>query len=356
MSISEHPYGRLADGRTVKLYTLRNSQGLTAKLTNYGGIITELHVPDHAGNFDDIVLGCNNLETYTKKHPYFGAIIGRVAGRISQAQFELDQKIYRLPANQGSNCLHGGLHGFDSQLWDAHYSEIQGQAFIELSLTDPDGSNGFPGKLQCKVRYSLSDANELRIEYRAQCDQATPLNLTNHSYFNLNGHQAESITDHLIQLLASHRDCAANDGTLTGKMVPLEVGLNDFRDGIELGSLSTLDNRNADTHYFLPAGRSAEPKAAAKIVAPTSGRVMEVWTTEPGLQFYAGLHLDATVRNQNKQQAIYPALSGFCIETQDYPDAVNRPDLGCTLLRPGQVFESTTCFRFSTIEAMDATH
>lgn len=355
-SIAEHRYGQLPDGRTAKLFTLHNANGLLAKITNYGGILTELHVPDHSGQFDDIVLGRAGLEDYVTGHPYFGAIIGRVAGRISQAQFNLDQQDYRLPANHGPNCLHGGQHGFDAQLWDAHCFEYKGQAYLELNLLDPDGSNGFPGNLKCRVRYSLSDTNELRIEYWAQCDQASPLNLTNHSYFNLNGHQAEPITDHWVQLFASHIACAAEDGTLIGKKLPVEVGLNDFRQAIPLGSLPTLDSRNADTHYFLPTGRTAKPKAAAKIIAPASGRVLEAWTTEPGLQFYTGLHLDAVATGHNKQQAKYRALSGFCLETQDYPDAVNQPDLGATILRPGQVFESTTCFRFSTTETIHQTH
>ena len=354
LSLVEHPYGQLADGRVAKLYTLRNANGLLAKITNYGAILTELHVPDKSGQLDDIVLGRASLDDYVAGHPYFGAIIGRVAGRISRAQFKLNQQFHRLPANHGSNCLHGGPHGFDRQLWDAHSFELEGQSYLELSYTDPHGHNGFPGNLKCRVCYSLSDANELRIAYWAQCDQASPLNLTNHSYFNLNGHRAGPITDHQIQLFADHTACAATDGTLLGKKAPVVQGLNDLRQAIRLGSLPTLDTRNADTHYFLTTGRTPEPTAAAKITAPTSGRVLEAWTTEPGLQFYAGLHLNEAAGSKNKNQAEYPALSGFCLETQDYPDAVNQPDLGqSSILRPGQVFESTTCFRFSTTAAQD---
>lgn len=353
LAILEHSFGQLADGRAAKLYTLRNANGLLAKITNYGAILTELHAPDNTGKLDDIVLGRASLNDYEAGHPYFGAIVGRVAGRISRAQFKLNQKIYRLPANNGSNCLHGGPQGFDRQLWDARSFELDGQPYLELSYIDPDGSNGFPGNLKCRVCYSLSDTDELRITYWAQCDQACPLNLTNHSYFNLNGHQAGPITDHQIQLFADHRACAATDGTLLGKKVPVEQGLNDFRQAIRLGSLQALDTRNADTHYFLPAGRTAEPTAAAKMTAPISGRVLEAWTTEPGLQFYAGLHLNEATGGKNKNHAEYPALSGFCLETQDYPDAVNQPELGHNILLPGQTFESTTCFRFSTTESID---
>ena len=312
MSISEHPCGQLADRREAKLFTLRNSKELTVKLTSFGGIITELHVPDHAGNFDDIVLECKGVEPDTTEHSYFGANIGRVADRITQAQFERDQKIYRLPDNHKNNSLYGDEHELDSQLWDTHCPEIQGKSFIEFSLTDPDGSHGFPGNRQCNVRDSLSDAIELRIESR-------------------------------VQFLASHRSHAADNGTLTDTMVAVEVELNNFRDSIELRSQSILDNRNTDTHYFLPAARTTEPMAAAKIVAPTSERMMEVWTTVPILQFYAALRLDASFRNQNKHEAIYP-------------DAVNRPYLRGTLLRPAQIFESNTSFRFFTKEAMDARH
>ena len=173
-----------------------------------------------------------------------------------------------------------------------------------------------------------------------------PINLTNHSYFNLNGHKAGSIANHQVQLHASHIACSSEDGSLIGIKEPVEKGLNDFRQGVQLGSLSALDNRNADTHYFLFAGRTVEPQAAAKITAPSSGRVLEVRTTEPGLQFYAGLHLNPTEKYQNKQAARYRALSGFCLETQDYPDAVNKPELGNSVLYPDQIFESTTCFRF----------
>lgn len=346
-----HPYGPLADGRTAQLYTLRNAGGLVAKITNYGGILTELQVPDRTGQFQDIVLGRASLEGYLAGHPHFGAITGRVAGRISGAKFTINEQSYQLIANNGPNCLHGGLDGFDRRLWQAKTMEIEGSPCLELKLHDPDGSNGFPGNLACTVRYILSDANALTIHYSATCDRSTPLNLTQHSYFNLNGHQAGSMADHAIQLFADHTACAAPDGSLLGKKSAVRLGYNDFRNPTKLAALARHDNGNVDTHYFLPAGRTPNLKRAARIYAPESGRILEAWTTEPGLQFYAGLHLETPPGVHNKDQAQYQALSGFCLETQDYPDSINQPQLGSARLNPGQLFQSTTCYRFMTAQS-----
>ncbi len=346
MSIEIQPFGNLSTGEAVSLFTLTNKNGLSAKITNYGGIIVALSVPDRDGKFADVVLGKDSLEDYAAGHPHFGAITGRVAGRISGAQFTLAGKNYPLAANNGPNCLHGGLKGYDQLLWTAEIINDHGVDKLRLSIIDPDGSNGFPGTVECTVTYALLDDNTLEIAYTACSDKTTPLNLTNHSYFNLKGSGEGDILDHEVQIFADSVASIDANGTLLGRRDPVVDGFNDYRNPVVLGSRE-LNSNNADIHFFLENGRTKLPQVAAIVHEPTSGRTVEVFTTEPGVQFYAGLSLSADAPEVGKDGLIHGAKTGFCLETQDYADSINCPEMGGAILRPDEPFSSTTLYRFS---------
>ncbi len=346
MSIEIQPFGTLSTGEAVSLFTLTNKNGRSAKVTNYGGRLVALNVPDRNGKFADVVLGKDTLEGYVAGHAYFGAITGRVAGRISGATFTLEGKTYPLAANNGPNCLHGGLKGYDQLAWAAETINDLGVDKLRLSITDPDGSNGFPGTVECTVTYALLDDNTLEIAYTASTDQATPFNLTNHSYFNLKGSGKGDILGHQMRIFADSVATTAADGTLLGRRDLVVDGFNDYREPIELGTRE-LNANNADIHFFLENGRTNLPKVAAIVHEPTSGRTIEVFTTEPGLQFYAGLSLSADTPEVGKGGAIHGPKTGFCLETQDYADSVNYPEMGGAILQPDKPFSSTTLYRFS---------
>ena len=346
MSIVNKPYGTLPSGEAVSLYTLTNKNGLSAKVTNYGGILVALNVPDRAGKLADIVLGKDSLEGYLAGHPYFGATTGRVAGRISNASFELEGKNYPLEANNGPNALHGGLQGYDKLVWNAETINDHGVDKLRLSITDPDGSNGFPGTVECTVTYALLDDNTLEIAYTASTDRTTPFNITNHSYFNLNGAGKGDVLNHEMQIFADSVATVDEDSTLIGQRDPVVEGFNDYREPVQLGSLD-LCLGNADIHFFLDNGRTKLPKSAAIVREPDSGRIMEVFTTEPGVQFYAGLFLSDGAPETGKGGVVYAPKTGFCLETQDYADSVTFPEMGGAMLTPDEPFCSTTLFRFS---------
>lgn len=347
MSITQSNYGTLPSGEEVSLFTLQNGNGLIVKVINYGGIITEIHTPDRAGAMADIVLGKDTLEDYLAGHPHFGAITGRVAGRIGGGCFTIDGVDYQLAQNNGPNCLHGGVEGYDKMLWEASVIEESGLKKLQLSLTDPDGHNNFPGTVHCTVTYALLDDNSLEIKYHAATDKTTPLNLTNHSYFNLAGHDSGNVLGHELQILADSVASVDESSTLVGKKEAVCDGYNDFREPVVLGKLDTLEVGNADIHYNHPEGRTSEAKAVATVYEPTSGRRMEVLTTEPGVQFYAGLCLSEDGPETGKNGCIYPALSGLALETQDYADSVNFPKMGGAILKAGETYQSTTIYRFS---------
>jgi aldose 1-epimerase len=347
MSIETQPYGTLSTGEAVSLFTLTNKNGLSAKVTNYGGILVALNAPDRSGKFADVVLGKETLDDYVAGHPYFGATTGRVAGRISGAQFTLDGQTYPLAANNGPNCLHGGINGYDKLVWTAETINDLGVDKLRLSITDPDGSNGFPGTVECSVTYALLDDNTLEIAYQASTDKATPFNLTNHSYFNLRGSGQGDVLGHKMQIFADSVATVDADATLQGRRDPVVDGFNDYREPVLLGSRE-LNINNADIHFFLNNGRTRLPKAAAIVSEASSGRVMEVFTTEPGVQFYAGLFLSVDAPEIGKGGVIYGPKDGFCLETQDYADSVNFPEMGGALLKPDEPFSSTTLYRFST--------
>ena len=347
MSIVTRPFGTLPTGEAVDLFTLTNKNGLSAKVTNYGGILVALNVPDRAGKFADVVLGKDTLEGYIAGHPHFGATTGRVAGRISDATFTLEGKTYPLEANNGTNALHGGLNGYDKLVWTAETINDHGVDKLRLSITDPDGSNGFPGTVECTVTYALHGDNTLEIAYTASTDKTTPFNITNHSYFNLKGSGKGDVLGHEMQIFADSVATVDENSTLIGRRDPVVAGFNDYREPVLLSTLE-LCVGNADIHFFLDNGRTKLPKSAAIVRESESGRVMEVFTTEPGVQFYAGLCLSEGAPEIGKSGAVHEPMSGFCLETQDYADSVTFPEMGGAILTPEESFSSTTLFRFKT--------
>jgi aldose 1-epimerase len=342
-SATKSLYGRMPDGTPVYLYTLTNGRNLICKVITYGGIITEIDAPDRTGKLEDIVLGCSSLEGYLKKPPYFGAIIGRVANRIAQGRFTLDGKTYSLATNDGPNHLHGGNRGFDKVVWEAR--ALPGAA-VELSHTSTDGEEGYPGTLRAKVTYRLTEDNRLRIDYEATADQATPVNLTNHTYWNLAGRG--TILNQVLRLNASRYTPV--DATLipTGEMAPVANGPMDFRSpkpiGRDLGQLTNTPQ--GYDHNWVLDSVGVQKTPAAQLYDPSTGRVLEIFTDQPGIQFYSGNFLDGTITG--KRGAIYRQYDGLCLETQHFPDSVHHPDFPSTILRPGATYRTTTICFFST--------
>jgi len=336
-------FGKLPDGRAVDLFTLTNANGLIAKVTNYGTIITELHVPDRTGTFADVVLGFDNLEQYLKGHPFFGCIVGRVANRIAKGKFVLDGKPYALAVNDGPNHLHGGVNGFDKVLWTA---QVLPGAAVKFSYVSEDGEEGYPGQLKTEVTISLSDANELVLDYVAKTDKSTIINLTNHSYFNLAG--KGSILGHELMISAAYYTPTDATSIPTGELKPVKTTPLDFTTarpiGLRIGEVQ--GNPPGYDHNFVINRAGKGLALAARVYEPSSGRTMEVHTTQPGMQFYTGNHLDGTLTG--KGGIVYHRHHGFCLETQHYPDSINHPGFPSTTLRPGQLYHHTTTYKFST--------
>ena len=327
----------------MDLYTLTNANGLVAKVTNYGTIITELHVPDRRGKPGDVVLGFDNLAQYLKGHPCFGCTIGRVANRIAKGRFTLDGKTYALATNNGPNHLHGGLRGFHKVLWQA---EPQPGAAVKFTYTSPDGEEGYPGAVAVAVTMTLTDADELRLDYRATTDQPTPVNLTNHSYFNL-ATRGDALRHELM--LAADR-YTPSDSTLipTGEIEPVKGTPMDFTRPAAIGSrFAQLHCVPVGyDHNFVLNGGGKSLVLAARVCEPESGRVMEVHTTEPGVQLYTANFLDGSLTG--KGGIVYRQHAAFCLETQHFPDSVNQPKFPSIILRPDQVYRQTTVHKFST--------
>ena len=336
-------FGTLSDGTPVQLFTLTNSAGLLARVTNYGGIITELHTPDRAGSKADIVLGFDNLAQYLKGHPYFGATVGRVANRIAKGRFTLDGKEYVLAINNGPNHLHGGLKGFDKVVWKA---EPQSGASVRFTYTSADGEEGYPGKLDVTVQMTLTDKNELTIDYSAVGDKPTPVNLTNHSYFNLAGHG--DVLNHELVIAADRFTPKDATSIPTGEIKAVRGTPMDFTTPHAVGArFSQLtDKPTGYDHNFVLNSGGGSLALAARVFEPTSGRVMEVFTTQPGVQLYTSNYLDGSLTG--KGGWLYRQYSGLCLETQHFPDSVNHPAFPSTILRPGQTYRQTTVHKFST--------
>ncbi len=339
-------FGNMPEGDSVMLYTLKNEKDYVVKITNFGGIITEINTPDKNGKSGNIVLGFDNLDQYLAGHPNFGALIGRFGNRIANAQFTLDGETYQLAANNGNNTLHGGLIGFDDVLWDPEVISCDERAALKLTYVSPDGEEGFPGTLKVAVTYELL-MDELFITYEAETDKATPLNLTNHTYFNLAGEG--NILNHILYINAS-RYTPVNDELIpTGELANVEGTPFDFRKPFVVGE--RIDEVGGDPggydHNYVLDGAFEEKALAAKLMDPESGRFVEVTTTEPGVQLYTGNFLDGTLVSGD---ITYVKNYGLCLETQHFPDSPNQPDFPTTILRPGEKFVSQTIFKFGVEE------
>jgi aldose 1-epimerase len=348
MSIEKSDFGKTPANEAVDLYTLTNNHGMVAKIMTYGAILTELHAPDKHGKSADVVLGFDNLKQYVDGHPYFGAIAGRVANRIAKGTFNLNGKDYHLDINNPPNTLHGGKVGFDKKVWTAVPMKSAGGPSVTLTYVSPDGEEGYPGTLTTNVTYTLTNNNELRIDYKAKTDKPTILNLTNHSYWNLHGEASgKDILDLVMQINASHYTPV--DATLipTGEIAPVKGTIYDFTSGKPLGLdiEKTPGNPNGFDHNFVLNGPPDAMKFCAKVTDPESGRVMEVWTTQPGVQLYTGNFLDGKLTGIGGVP--YTIHYAFCLETQHYPDSINHPKFPSTVLNPGQTFSSTTIYKFS---------
>jgi aldose 1-epimerase len=348
--LTMEPFGKTPDGREVDLYTLSNKNGLEVGIMNYGGVIRTLKAPDRNGKFKDIVLGFDNLGSYVAKNPYFGALVGRYANRIGNAKFTLDGKEYHVPKNDGPNCLHGGIINFSKQLWIANGGGTPQDAKLVLEYESADGEEGFPGKLAATVTYTLNDKNELRIDYAAVSDKPTVVNLTNHSYFNLAGQGSGDILNHVVTIYASKFTPVNATLIPTGELKAVAGTAFDFTKPTRIGERIGADDQQLkygmgyDHNWVLdhPAGALS---LAARAEDPGSGRVLEVLTDQPGVQFYTGNHLDGT--DHGKGGSAYQQRYGFCLETQHFPDSPNKPSFPSTVLRPGGQYHSTTVLRFS---------
>lgn len=349
-------FGHLPDGRAATLYTLTNTRGARADITDYGAIVVRLFMPDRTGKLDDIVLGYNSVEDYARATPYFGAIIGRVGNRIANGLFTLDGKVYPLVTNNepnGTRChLHGGAIGFDKVLWSAVPEVLDGEPMLTCRYYSCDGEEGYPGNLDVIVVYTLTNDNCLRVTYTATTDRATPVNLTQHSYFNLKGEGRGDILDHELTLQAS-RYTPVDVGLIpTGQLASVGGTPLDFTTPHRIGarvnaSHEQLTFAGGYDHNFVLDGPPRQLSPAARVYEASTGRVLEVRTEEPGVQFYCGNFLDGT--NVGKSGVAYGHRSGFCLETQHFPDAPNQPAFPSVILRPGQTYRTTTEFAFSAI-------
>lgn len=350
ITISETAFGSSPDGHAT-LYTIKNKNGMSVTLTNYGGIITSLTVADRSNQFSDVVLGFDSLSQYIDGHPYFGTLIGRYSNRIANGKFSLDGKEYTLAKNNGANALHGGVKGFDKKLWTSQIVYNKKSAGIEFSGTSPHLEEGYPGNLQVKVTYLLNNKNELSFDYEATTDQATIINLTNHSYFNLKGAGKGDILDH--ELMINADQFTPVDSTLipTGEFRSVEGTPFDFRSSKTIGKDIGIENNEqlifgiGYDHNFVLSQKNKGVKLAATAYEPSSGRLLEVLTTQPGIQFYCGNFLDGSLKG--KGGLTYGHRYGFCLETQHFPDAPNKDNFATTILRPGEKYESKTIYRFS---------
>jgi aldose 1-epimerase len=348
--ITVSDYGTV-DGKPVSLYTLTNARGMEVKITNYGGTITEVHVPDKNGTMADVVLGFDKLDGYLDKSPFFGCIAGRVANRIAKGKFTLDGKDYSLFVNNGPNALHGGKKGFDKKVWEFRAGEqIPGFPAVDLHYQSPDGEEGYPGNLDAYVSYKLDDDNALHINYFATADKATPVNLTNHSYFNLAGQGHGTILDHIVEIHANWYTPVDDTLIPTGELKAVKGTPFDFTTPHTIGErIKEVGDKPVGYDHNLvllwPRSTIKIQAVAVRVRDPKSGRVMEMFTTEPGVQFYTGNFLDGSVTGKGGVK--YPQYGGFCLEAQHYPDSINQPKFPSVVLRPGQQYQQTTIYKFS---------
>ncbi len=343
-------FGKTADGKAVKAFTITNSKGVVVKLISRGATLAEWRVPDKHGKMDDVIFGFDDVAGYeSKDNGYFGATVGRVANRIAGGKFKIDGEEYTLAKNDGPNTLHGGVkRSLDKVVWNGKPIKNQDGEGVAFTYTSPDGEEGFPGKLDCKVTYLLTNKNALRIDYEATTDQATPVNLTNHTYFNLSGAGSPTINDHELMIAADHY--TPIDATLipTGEIAPVEGTPFDFREFHKIGErvdqLNDQPGKGYD-HNFVLNNQAGKLALAVKLHEPKSGRVLSVFTTEPGLQFYGGNFLTGAKAKGGKT---YAYRSGLCLETQHYPNSVNEPKFPSMLLQPGRTYKHTCVYQITT--------
>jgi aldose 1-epimerase len=349
-AVEREEFGTTKNNMSVELYTLKNRHGLTAKVMTRGATLVELHVPDRDGQFADIVLGFDDVAGYeTERNQHFGSTTGRVANRIAGGKFTLDGKEYQLAINNGPNALHGGTkRNLGQVIWKAEPLEVNGGEAVRFTYTSPDGEEGYPGTLKIAVTYTLTDSNELRIDYTATTDKATPVNLTNHSYFNLAGAGASTVLDHELMMAASRYTPVDENLIPTGEIAPVEGTPLDFTQPATLGSrieaLIETPTIGYD-HNLVLDGASGELWLAARLKHPRTGRVMTMQTTEPGVQLYSGNFL---FDQKGKDGKTYPKRSAVCLEAQHFPDSVNHPNFPSTILKPGETYKQTTVYAFST--------
>ena len=350
----ERLFGTTSDGQAVKLFTLKNKNGAELQVINFGAIVLSLKVPDRNGQLADVTLGCDQLSDYESKTPYFGAVVGRYGNRIAKGQFMLEGQTYTLATNNGPNALHGGLKGFDKVVWQAQAVQASDGPAVEFSYLSKDGEEGYPGSLAVKMVYTLTDKNEFKIQYTATTDKPTVVNITHHSYFNLAGAGEGDILGHEMMINADR--FTPVDATLipTGELKPVQGTPMDFTKPMAIGARVNQDNEQLkfgggyDHNWVINQQQAGELTAAVRVVEPKSGRVLEVLTTEPGVQFYCGNFLDGTLTGKGGK--VYKHRYGFCLEPQHFPDTPNHPNFPACVLRPGQTYTQTTIYRFSTVK------
>ncbi|MDF1574278.1 MAG: galactose mutarotase [Bacteroidales bacterium] len=343
MNIEKQPFGATPDGKEVNKYTLKNNRGMEVDIISYGGIITAIRVPDRKNEPGDVVLGFETLEEYLGDHPYFGAIVGRVCNRIGRSRFELDGRIFHIRANEGVNQLHGGTSGFDKKLWTAYSNKTPDQVSLMLGYESADGEEGYPGALMVEAEYSLNDRNELGISFRAKTDKPTHVNLTNHSYFNLNNGEG-NILGHELMIDADRMTELNRESIPTGRILPVESTPYDFRLSREIGERIGQVEPGYDMNYVLDM-EARELTRVAAVHDPVSGRNMEVLTTLPGVQLYTSNYVDGIPGKGGK---VYGKHAALCLETQFFPDSPNYPHFPSTVLMPGQEYSALTIYRFSS--------
>jgi aldose 1-epimerase len=350
-STTKKSFGKTPDGQPVDLYVLTAKGGAEACITNYGGAVVSLKVPDRNGKLADVVLGYDNADGYVNDKSFFGALVGRYGNRIGHAQFALDGKTYTLAKNNGENSLHGGIKGFNKAVWTAKIIPAKDGQSLELSYLSKDGEEGFPGNLKVSVVYTLTDSNALRITYSAISDKKTVVNLTNHSYFNLAGQGSGDILGHLL-IIQADKFTPVDAGLIpTGEFRDVAGTPFDFRKELAIGARIDQDEEQLklgggyDHNFVLQRSNDPEESLAARVLEPVSGRVLEVWTTEPGVQFYTGNFLDG--KTIGKGGVTYPRRSAFCLETQHFPDSPNQPKFPSVVLNPGERYHTITTYKFS---------
>jgi aldose 1-epimerase len=347
--VRKQSFGKTADGQVVDLYVFTNSKGMVAKVMTYGATLTELQVPDRDGKLADVILGFSDLQDYLKGHPFFGSVVGRVANRIARGKFTLDGKTYTLATNNGPNHLHGGNKGFDKKVWKAKVVKTKQGEGVRFSCQSADGEEGYPGNMDVAVTYTLTEDNALRLDYEARTDKATPVNLSNHTYFNLGGQGSGDILDQVMMFAAD--EYTPVDDTLipTGEIAPVKGTPLDFTTptpiGKRIAQLKSVPGGGYD-HNLVLRSKGKKLALAARVYDPKSGRVLEMYTTEPGVQFYTGNFLDG--KRKGKDGAVYNKHAGFCLEAQHFPDSINQKQFPSVVLRPGEVYRQTTLYKFST--------